>query len=138
MSLPHGPTRPVAAYIVQGGIWLLAIWNAARAIALQQQADWLTGFAFAIDSRWRMALAWGWAALLALAAAGLWRRRPWSRWLVPLLLFAFGVFELGMLIAFSPASPAPLPTLAYAAFAGFAAWALWRPAAGSYFRQPIA
>lgn len=137
MSLSPGSKRPVAAQVVQGGVWLLAVWNAARAIALQQQADWLTGLDFAVDSRWRLALAGGWAALLAVAAAGLWRRRPWSRRLVPLLLCAYGVYELGMIIAFSPASPAPLPVLAYAAFVGFTAWALWRPAAGTYFRPPI-
>lgn len=129
MSLSPGSKRPVAAQVVQGGVWLLAVWNAARAIALHQQADWLTGLDFAVDSRWRLALAGGWAALLAVAAAGLWRRRPWSRRLVPLLLCAYGVYELGMIIAFSPTPPALLPVLLYAGFVGLAGWALWRSVA---------
>ena len=117
---------------------MLAFWNAAQAIALAQQADWLTGFSFQPDSRWRLALAVGWAVLMALAAVGLWQRRIWSRRLVPLLLLCYGVYEVGMMILFSPVSPAALPILAYAAFVGFAVWALWRPGAATYFRPPLA
>ncbi|CUS05145.2 membrane protein of unknown function [Candidatus Promineifilum breve] len=133
MSLPPGTIRPVAARVVLGGVWLLALWNAARAMALAQQTDWLTGLPFAVDSRWRLALAGGWAALLALSAIGLWRQWPAARRFVPLLLLCYGVYELGMIIAFSPTPPALLPVLLYAGFVGFAGWALWRPIADKSF-----
>lgn len=136
MSLLPGSTRPVAARIVRGGVWLLAFWNLARALAMQHQADWLTGLSFAIDSRWRMAVAFGWALLFAFAAVVLWRRGSRARRFVPLLLLCYGVYELGMMIAFSPTSPAPLPVLFYSAFIGLAGWALWRPVAENYSSSP--
>jgi hypothetical protein len=76
-----------------------------------------------------------WALLFFIATVGLWRRRPWTRWLIPLLLALNGVYELGMIVVHTSSSPAVLPVVAYVAFLGFAGWTLWRPSAAAYFQQ---
>jgi hypothetical protein len=128
MSAPPGSPRPLAARVVEWGVLLMALFNLGRAVALQRQADWLFALSDTPDSRARMALALGWAALLLLSTLGLRRRWLLARRLVPLLLAFYGVYELGMIIAYSPIPPAVLPIAAYAAFVGFSGWALWRPA----------
>ncbi len=84
-----------------------------------------------------MVLALGWAVLLLLSVLGLRRRWSFVRPLVPLLLGLYGVYELGMIIAYSPTPPGVLPVVAYIAWVGFSAWVLWRPVAGfnDYQRQ---
>jgi hypothetical protein len=132
MSLPP---RPFSTRIVQWGVTLLALWNLARGGVLWQQSDWLADLHLNPDPRWRMALAFLWAATFLLLAAALWRCRGWARRFAPFLLAAYGVYELGLILVYAPSPPAALPALAYAAFVGFAAWALRRPAAQAYFES---
>lgn len=129
------PPRPFTTRIVQWGILLPALWNLARGIVLWQQSDWLAGLSLSPDPRWRMALAFLWAAAFLLLAAALWRCRGGARRLAPFLLAAYGVYELGLILVYAPSPPAALPALTYTAFVGFAAWALWRPAARVYFES---
>jgi len=135
MNSMSPPPRPFTARIVQWGILLLALWNLARGVVLWQQSDWLAGLHLSPDPRWRMALAFLWAATFLLLAIALWRRRDWARRFTPFLLAAYGVYELGLILVYAPSPPATLPALAYAAFVGFAAWALRRPATRTCFES---
>lgn len=128
MSAFAASLRPRAAALVRLGVWLLALLNGARALALWQQGEWLRGLPVALDARWRLAAALVWLVLMALAAVALHLRWPAARRLVPLLLAAYGVLELSMMILFASTLPAALPILIYAAFVGLAVWALWPPA----------
>ncbi|MBP8948006.1 MAG: hypothetical protein KBG73_04135 [Candidatus Promineofilum sp.] len=129
MSLFAASLRRRAVTLVQLGVWLLALWNGARALALWQQREWLRHLPVVLDARWRLAAALVWLLLMVLAAVVL-RRGPRSaRQLVPLLLIIYGVLELSMMLAFASTLPAALPIVLYAAFVGLAAWALWRPSA---------
>lgn len=127
MSEPLVSTRPLAQRVVLWGVLLLALWNLGRAVALYWQADWTGDLGMTPDLRQRMALAIVWAILFLAAALVLTRRAARIGRLVPLLLALFGVYELGMMIAFTTEPPAPLLVFVYAAFVCFAGWALWRP-----------
>lgn len=129
MSALAAPISPRAARVIQSGLWLLALLNLARAVALWRQADWLTGLPLSPDPRLRLALAFLWALLFAAAAATLRAARPPGRRLVSLLLVAYGVVELSMTLGFT-STPLALPSVAlYTAFAGFAGLTLWPPPA---------
>lgn len=114
---------------------LLALWNLGRGIALWLQADWLVDLPLTPEPRVRMAIALIIALAMTLLAIGLHRRSSWSRVFAPILLAIYGVYELGVMIAFSTQPPALLPILAYAAFAGFSGWALWRPSIRTFFQS---
>lgn len=137
MSASPGSHRPLAARVLEWGVLFMALFNLGRAFALRHQADWLFALPDAPDSRARMVLAFGWAVLLFLSVLGLRRRWSFVRPLVPLLLVFYGVYELGMIIAYSPTPPVVPPVVAYIAWVGFSAWVLWRPGAGfnDYQRQ---
>lgn len=126
MSVPLVSIRPLAVRVIVWGMILVALWNMGRAVALIIQLDWLAELALSPDPRLHLALAIVWAALLLMSAAGLVKRLGWARPVVPLLLVIYGVYELGMMIAFATMPPAPLPVLAYALFVGYAGWVLWR------------
>ncbi len=127
-------SRPLAVRIVLGGVLLLALWNVGRAAALWLQVSRLAELPLAPAPQVRMGLAALWAIVFLLAAAALWRRWPPSRKLVPILIALYGVYELGIMIAYATVSPAPLPAFAYALFILFAMWALWRSSAARYFQ----
>ena len=129
MSAFAASLRPRAVGLVRLGVWLLALLNGARALALWPQGEWLRDLSVALDVRWRLAASLGWMVVMALAAVAFHLRPHAARRLVPLLLVAYGVLELSMMILFASTLPAALPVLLYAAFVGLAAWALWPPAA---------
>lgn len=133
MAAPTSSFRSRAALIVLGGLWLLALLNLGRAVALWQQADWRSGLPMSPDPRWRLAFSLAWAALFVVAAVALWAPRPFARRFIPLLLAVHGVYELSMMLRYASSPPALLPILVYGAFVAYATWALWRPAARRSF-----
>lgn len=126
MNTPPVPKRPLSTRVVQWGVLMLALWNLGRAVALWQQSRWLNDLPLTPDPRLRLALALGWAALFVTAFIAMRGRKSWSRLFIPFLLVLYGVYELGMIIVYTPTPPAFLPILIYVAFIGFAVWALWR------------
>lgn len=127
MSESPVPTRPLAKRVVLWGLMLLALWNLGRAAVLYRQAGWVSSVEVIPDPRLRMVLASAWA-IIFLAATWVLLNRSCRNWrAIPLLMTLFGVYELGMMIAFATEPPAPLLVLAYAAFVCFVVWVLWRP-----------
>ncbi len=126
MNTPLSSKRPLSTRLVQWGVMALALWNLGRAAALWRQADWLTGLPLTPDPRWRLALALVWAASFLVGLFAIRRGISWSRWLIPFLLALYGVYELGMIMVYTPTPPALPLILAYIAFIGFAVWALRR------------
>lgn len=134
MIAPPETTRPLAVRLVLWGVLLLALWNAGRAIALWLEMSRLADLPQLPNPQVRMGLAVLWALAFFLSAAALWRCWPLSRKLVPILIALYGVYELGIMIAYATVSPAPLSAFVYALFVVFTLWALWRPGAGRYFQ----
>lgn len=126
MNMPPVSKRPLSTRVVQWGVLSLALWNFGRAVALWQQSRRLTDLSLTPDPRLRLAFALGWVALFFAAYIAMRGRKSWSRLLIPFLLVLYGVYELGMIMVYTPTPPAFLPILIYIAFIGFAVWALWR------------
>lgn len=126
MSAPTVSTRPRIIHIVLWGVVFLALWNLGQAVALFRQMGGLAELSLTPDPRRRLVMALIWSVLFWAAAAFLWRGHS-RRWpLVPLLLAVYGVYELGIMIAFSNWPPAMLPIFAYVAFGGYSSWAVWK------------
>ncbi len=135
MRKPPGSTLSLATRFVMWGGLAVGLLNLGRAMALWRQGDWRADLPLSPDPRLRLAAAVVWTLLFFLATVGLWRRRSWARWLMPLLLALNGVYELGMIVAYTSSFPAALPIAAYGAFLAFAGWVLWRPSAAAYFQR---
>ena len=67
MSAFAASLRPRAVGLVRLGVWLLALLNGARALALWPQGEWLRDLSVALDVRWRLAASLGWMVVMALA-----------------------------------------------------------------------
>lgn len=136
MSVPTVTTRPRIVHIILWGVLFLALWNLGQAVALFLQLGGLAELSLTPDPRWRLMMAFVWSVLFFAAAILLWRKHP-RRWpLIPLLLAVYGVYKLGIMIAFSNLPPALLPMLAYVVFGGFSSWAVWKTKAGNISHPP--
>jgi hypothetical protein len=130
--------RPLSVTIVAIGVFLFGIINAWRAYGLASQADLLLTLGVAVDPRLRAAVAVVWALLFLGAVVALWRRQPFSRGAIPLLLAVYAVYQIGLLL-FLVQSPVarrgwPADTFFYAVLIILTAWLLNRRAIRSYFR----
>lgn len=139
MSVYLAPNRPRSVTITLWGVFLLGVWNVARAIALVQQSAVLLTLDVQPDPRLHLIMALVWAiAFLALAFA-LWQKQPFARQAIPLLLLLYALYELSLLVIFvqSPLARRSwlLNTLAYIETILFAHWALNRSAAQAYFAK---
>lgn len=137
MSIRSAVTRPRSVTITLLGGLLLGGWNVGRAIVLGRQSRLLLTFDIDPDPRLRLIIAVIWALLFWGVAFALWRRRPFTRWAVPLLIFLYTVYEVG-LIAFFAQSPLaqlrwPVTAVAYLVVILFTYWALNRSAVITYF-----
>lgn len=128
MRVPPVNHRPFPIRIVLWSLGGLVVWNIGRAIAIWLQLISLADLHQSADPRMRLALSLVWAILFMTALASLRRGYSASRLLVSLLIGLFGVYELGMMIAYATVSPAALVVIVYGAFFMFSLWALWRPA----------
>jgi len=131
MSAPTFTTRPRVVHIVLWGVLCLALWNLGQAVALFVQLGGLAELSLMPDPRWRLAMALVWSVLFFAAAFLLWQRdlRRWP--LIPLLLAVYGVYGLGIMIAFSNLRPAMLPVFVYVVFGIYSIWAVRKATAGN-------
>lgn len=137
MSLPTVPKRPFTVTLILWGVFLLGVWNVARAIAWARQKSILLALDAIPDPRLRLivAVVWG-VAFLGLSLA-LWRRWPFVRQAIPIFLLLYAVYQLSLSL-FLTQVPLNrqgwfLRAIIYAGAIVFAQWALNRDGAKSYF-----
>ncbi len=128
---------PRSVTVTLWGVIAFGVWNLARSLAIWQEP--LAGLAVTPDPRWRMVWAGAWGILFVGMSVALWRKRPFTRYLLPLVLALYGLLEIAFLLLLR-AQPElhpqawQLPTLVYATAVLFSAWALNRKAALAYFQ----
>ncbi len=105
---------------------------------MAQQVHLLLALNTKPDPRLLLGISAVWTLLFWGSAVFLWLRRAYSKWLVPLLLLLYTLYELllqGLFVQISlPAQGWLLRILLYTAAILFALWSLNRSAARSYYR----
>ena len=89
------------------------------------------------DPRLRLILASIWAILFVAAAVALRRRWPPVRVIIPILLLIYGLYRVGLLVAFAQTEDSrggwPVLAVSFAIATLLAAWVLNRKSIRSYF-----
>lgn len=130
---------PRSVTVTLWGVIAFGVWNLARSLAIWQEP--VVGLEVEPDPRWRMAWATAWGILFMGMGVALWRKRPLTRYLLPLFLALYSLLEIACLLLLR-AQPElhpqawQLPVLIYATAVLFSAWALNRKAALVYFHAP--
>ena len=129
--------RPRSVTITLLGVMFLGMWRAAQAFAMGQQVTLLLALNIRPDPRLLLVISVGWMVLFLGSAMALWRRQPLTRWLIPLLLLLYALYELVLqgLFVRIPISGQSwlLRILLYSVAVLFAIWSLNRSKARSYF-----
>jgi hypothetical protein len=135
--------RPHTVTITLLGVILLGAWSAAQALAMGRQVSLFLALDISPDPRLLLIISVSWAVLFWGSAIALLRRCSFSRWLVPLLILVYALYELllqGLFVA-SPISGQSwlLRIVLYDVAILFALWSLNRSAARLYFvaTQPV-
>ena len=129
--------RPRSVTFTLWGVFLLGVWNFGRALALGQQMDLLLELTIQPDPRFRLTMALIWGFVFSGLWWMVWRKRPFTRKLLPLILILYAAYELSLTILFAQT---PLARQAiwlnlsfYLFLILFSAWALNRTAANNYY-----
>ena len=129
--------RPRSVTFTLWGVFLLGVWNFGRALALGQQMDLLLELTIQPDPRFRLTMALIWGFVFIGLWWMVWRKRPFIRKLLPLILILYAAYELSLTILFAQT---PLARQAiwlnlsfYLFLILFTAWALNRTAANNYY-----
>ncbi len=129
--------RPRSVTIMLLGVMFLGALSAAKAFAMAQQVGLLMSLSLKPDPRLLLFIAVGWMILFWGSTIALWRRRSFTRWLIPLLLILYALYELilqGLFVQI-PISGQDwlIRILFYDVAILFALWSLNRRKARSYF-----
>lgn len=140
MSAPLPPHRPRTVTFTIGGVFLLGMWNAGRAIALAQQSQLLRTLDAQPDPRVRLVVAMVWAIVLWGLAVALRQKRPFTRRAIPIFLTIYAGYELLLWRIFAEITPGQqqqwlLMALCFLCAILVVWWALNRPAANGYFKK---
>ena len=132
-------TRPRSVTLTIWGVFLLGGWNCGRLFATGLKYRLLTTFSTTPTPLFRLVMALLWMLLLWSVALALWRRRPFTRHVVPSLLIIYTIYELALLLIFARSGPARsgwlIDVLFYIMLTVFSYWALNRTAVAAYFRK---
>ncbi len=128
--------RPRTVTITLLGVILLGVWNAAQAYALANQASFLLSLGIRPDPRLLLVIAGAWALLFGGLALALLLKYALTRWLIPLTILIYALYELllqGMFVRM-PINEQSwlLHILLFVAAVLFAFWSLNRRSAISY------
>jgi hypothetical protein len=131
--------RPRSVTLVGWGVFLLGLANGWRALGLYRQLSLLLELDVTPDPRLSMILAILWAVSLALAAVALWQGRKFVRWVIPVILFFYGLYQLFLAALFTQAALLCYELIFDASLYGvailFSIWALNRKVAREYFED---
>ena len=132
--------RPLSITITILGAFLLGMWNIWRTLTLFRQRNLLLALGVNLDPRIRLVMALIWSLLLLALVVALWQRRPLVRWLLPLSLFLYALYRMGLLAFFVQSAVVrqgwPTDVVFYTGTIAWATWALHRPGSRSYWRGP--
>ena len=121
------------------GVFLFGVWNFGRAAALNQQMALLQELSIQPDPRFLLTMALVWGFLFMGLFITLWQKRPFTRKLIPLLLTAYALYDLGLTGLFAQTDPSRqaiwLKLGFYLAVILISLWALNRTAVHSYFNK---
>ena len=131
--------RPRSVTFIFLGVVFLGLWNAAQLFALIQQVSLLLSLNIDPDPRLRLALAAGWMLLFWIVAIALWLKKAYTRWMIPLLIALYALYEL-VLVELYVRVPVSLGStllriVLSAAAVLFAVWALNRDPARNFFQM---
>lgn len=120
------------------GALIIGFANVWRAIGLAQQGDLLLALDASLNPWVGMGLAILWSVLFIAAAVALWQRRAWVRFIIPLLLFTHGIYQVVMVLLFTRSAGSrnawPAIGLLFTLATFFSVWALYRPSVQWYFK----
>ncbi len=137
MNLASSTNRPRSVTLTLWGVFLLGVWNFGRALALGQQRVLLQELGAHPDPTFRLIVALVWGIVFFGLGDMLRRKRPFTRRLIPLSIFLYALYEMGLIILFAAAAPARQSLLldALLVLSGvlFSGWALNRTAVYAYF-----
>ena len=129
--------RPRSVTLTLWGVFLLGVWNLARALALGQQRDLLQELAAKPDPTLRLVIALVWGAVFLGLVEALRRKRPFTRRLIPLTIMLYTLYEIGLILFFTTAAreTLALDILTAVGLVAFTGWTLNRTAAAPYFHN---
>ena len=129
--------RPRSVTLTLWGVFLLGVWNLARALALGQQRDLLQEFAAKPDPTLRLVIVLVWGAVFLGLVEALRRKRPFTRRLIPLTIMLYALYEIGLILFFTTAARQTLvlDILTVVGLVAFTGWALNRMAVAPYFHN---
>lgn len=129
--------RPRTVTITLLGVIFLGAWSAAQALAMARQTSLLLALNINPDPRLLLIISAGWAILFWGSAIVLLRRVSLSRWLIPLLILLYALYEFllqGLYVRTPITGQSWLfRILLYDVAILFALYSLNRSAARSYF-----
>lgn len=135
------PKRPRTISLVLLVLVILGIIQAAKGVALREQFALLLDLQVRPDPRLRFLIAAVWMVLFWSLAIALWRKMAVTRWLTPLLLAFYALYELAILRLFTQVPISSDRWLQYTivtvVLVLFAYWALNRSAANSYYLEDV-
>lgn len=101
MPLRNTPQRPRLVTIALWGVFLFGVWHLGQAIAIGRQLRLFLQFSGNFDPRWRLAAAIVWVLFSGWVMVLLWRKRPFVRLLLPLLILSNALYNLLLLLLFA-------------------------------------
>ena len=129
--------RPLTVTIMLMGVIFLGAWSAAQALAMARQSSLLLALNIKPDPRLLLVISAAWTILFWGSAVALWRRAALTRWLIPLLILLYALYDLLLqgLFVQTPITGQGwlLRILLYDVAILFALYSLNRRAARSYF-----
>jgi hypothetical protein len=102
MSVYLPAKRPLSVTLILWGVFLFGVWNVSKAVLLIQSRSLFLAHGVQPDSLWQAGGAMIWAGLFWAAAWALWRKRPSTQFLIPLLLLLYGLYTIAIRLIFSP------------------------------------
>lgn len=121
------------------GVSLLSAWNAGRALALSRQLPIIQPLPTTTDPLLWLVNGAVWAAAFAAAAVALWRKRPFIRLGLPLLIALHALTEIGFVLQTTAVAPVTARVVSllvvYGALVLLSIWALNRQDVHWYFTQ---